>query len=388
MPQTRKIMIVAGETSGDRHAAKLVEAIRETAHGSEFSFFGAAGPAMRESGVEPIVEADGLAIIGLAEIGRALPMFFKAFKALKNAAAERNPNVVVLVDFPDFNLKLAKTLKRKGFKIVYYVSPQIWAWRKYRIRSIRKYVDLLLAILPFEKDWYSEHGVDRVEYVGNPLAKEVHPERTKPEFCRQHLLDSSQPIVSLLPGSRHKEIVRILPVMLEAAANMAVVDDSIQFVIAMASDRHAYEVERSISTARRNGVNLPRVLKVVEDETFDALNASDVAGVTSGTATLETGIIGTPMAIVYKSSAVNYTILEPLISVEHYGLINLIGGERIAAELIQHDFTPQTLADELLRLMKPEENSKMRGKLKIAADKLGHGGTAKRAAAAILKLIG
>lgn len=382
-----KIMIVAGEASGDRHAAKLVAALRSARPDVDLEFFGSAGPLMREAGVDAVVESDGLSIVGLAEIASALPMFLKAFNSLKRAAVSRKPDVVVLVDFPEFNLKLARSLKKKGFKVVYYISPQIWAWRKYRISTIRKYVDLVLTILPFEKGWYLDHGVENVEYVGSPLAREVHPERTKQQFCRDHSLDISRPIVSLLPGSRHKEIVRILPVLLEAASKMAAVDPSLQFVIAMASERHLADLETAKARSLDFGFRLPEKLLVVVNETYDALNASDAAAVTSGTATLEAGIIGTPLAIVYKTSKLNYSLLEPLISVEHYGLINLIGGERIAAELIQHEFTPATLADELFRLLKPEVNASMREKLRVAADSLGHGGASGRAAEAILRII-
>jgi lipid-A-disaccharide synthase len=382
------IMVVAGEASGDLHAAKLVRALRESAPDTEIEFFGCAGPRMRDAGVEPIVEADSLSIVGLLEIGRALPVFLKAFGRLKRAARERRPDVAVLVDFPDFNLKLARTLKRSGVRVVYYVSPQLWAWRKYRLRTVRKYVDLLLAILPFEKDWYAENGVEHVRYVGSPLAKEVHFEIGKPGFCEKHGLDPGRPIVSLLPGSRHKEISRILPVMAESAVLIAASLPAVQFIVPMGT-RHAADEARSIISAF-NGSKVSERLNalVIEHETYDALNASDAAAVTSGTATLETGILGTPMAIVYKTSPINYKLLRPLITVEHFGLINLIAGKRVASELIQDDFTPRTLAVEMLRLLSPEVNREVRAELHAAAEKLGRGGASKRAASAILELLG
>ncbi len=385
MGRLLKTMIVSGEASGDGHAAKLVNAIREFEPDS--SFFGAAGPRMRDVGVEAIVRSDELSVVGLAEIGRALPMFLRASKALRNAAAERKPDVVILVDFPDFNLKLAKSLKKQGFHIVYYISPQLWAWRKYRISTIKKYVDLLLAILPFEKQWYADHGVDHVEYVGSPLAREVHSSVEKPEFCGKHGIDPTHPIVSFLPGSRHKEIVRILPTMLEAAIKIANEKPKTQFLIAAADERSKAEINKIIESFRSASESGIQTFKVIENGTYDTLNASDAAAVASGTATLETGIIGTPMAIVYKTSSINYKLLEPLINVDHYGLINLIAEERVAKELIQDEFTPQSLADEILRLLKPEVNAAMREKLKQTADKLGHGGASKRAAEAIMKLI-
>jgi len=377
-------MIVAGEASGDTHAAKLVTAIREIAPDNEFEFFGAAGPKMREAGVEAIVQSDGLAIVGLAEIGRALPMFLRASKELKEAATRERPAAAILVDFPDFNLKLAKHLKNQGLTVIYYISPQLWAWRKYRLSTIKKYVDLMITILPFEKDWYASHGVTNVEYVGSPLAREVHADRTKEQFCDDHDLDPTKPIISLLPGSRHKEIIRILPVMLKSAGLLAEAISGVQFVIAIDSARHRSDVE---FLKKRAGDQMPPVLKVVEGETYNALKASDAAAVTSGTATLETGIIGTPMVVVYKTSALNYKLFEPIIDVPHYGLINLIAGERVATELIQGEFTPDTLSGELARLLETEENISMRSKLKAAADKLGHGGASNRAAESILRLL-
>jgi lipid-A-disaccharide synthase len=379
-------MIVAGEPSGDLHAAKLVNAFKAEPN-SDSTFFGCAGQRMRDAGVDPVVMADNLSVVGLTEIGRVLPMFINVFNKLKRAAVERRPDIVILVDFPDFNLKLARSLSKRGFKIVYYISPQLWAWRQYRIRTIKKYVDLVISILPFEKGWYAKRGVDHVEYVGSPLAREVHSSIDRAEYRRMHGLSPDRKLIALLPGSRHKEIVRILPIMLETTAVMSNADPSMQFVIAIASDESRRDVEAAIARARASGLQLPEKLVSIQNETFNAVNASDAAAVTSGTATLETAILGTPMAIVYKTSSLNYKLLRPLIDVEHFGLINLIAGERVAAELIQDEFTSHDLAKELVRLLEPQENTKVREKLKDAADKLGHGGASKRAAEAILRLV-
>lgn len=378
-----KILIVTGEPSGDTHAAKLVKKLRELSPATEFEFYGATGHRLSEIGVETIVDSADFSIVGLPEIGKALPMFWKAFQKLKREAIARKTDAVILVDFPDFNLKLPKPLKKAGIKVFYYISPQLWAWRKYRKKTIANYVDLLLTILPFEKDWYAKQGIEHIEYVGNPTAKEVHSELTKEEFCAKHKLDAEKPIVTLLPGSRHKEIVRILPILFETAAKMAEKRAEIQFVIALAGNRKLSEIDEAKKLVK---CDLSTVkLLTVQSETHEALNASDAAAVTSGTATLETGIIGTPLAIVYKSSAFNYKLLRPLISVEHFGLINLIAEERLATELIQEDFTPEKLSAELFRLLDPLENKKMREKLRSVTEKLGHGGASTRAAEAILK---
>ena len=380
-------MLVAGEASGDGHSAKLVKALREAAPDTDFEFFGSAGIRMREAGVEPIVKADDLAIMGVPEIAGAFPKFFRAFRSLKNAALSKRPDVVVLTDFPEFNLKLAKSLKRSGFKIIYYISPQLWGWRKYRRRTIEKHVDLLLTILPFEKAWYADHGIENVEYVGSPLVNEVKPTWSREEFRTKHSINLDSKLVAILPGSRHKEITRILPPMLEAVLLMENADAHLQFVIALASTRNESEVWDAVAAVRAKGMKVPENIFVVKDETYDAVNASDAAAVASGTATLETGILGTPMAIVYKTSGLNYKLVRPLIKIDHFGLINLIAGKRIASEMIQDDFTPAGLAEELSRLLDPDVNATVRNELHEAAAKLGVGGASKRAAEAILKLV-
>jgi lipid-A-disaccharide synthase len=382
--QVKSIMIVAGEASGDAHAAKLVRALIEAEPDGNFEFFGAAGPNMREAGVEPVVRSDGLAIVGLLEIAAALPMFISALRDLRKAAVERRPDVVVLVDFPDFNLRLARSLKKLGFKLAYYISPQLWAWRKHRVRAVKKYVDLMLTILPFEREWYARHGVANVEYVGSPLAREVNVTMSREDFCVKHGLDPERPVISFLPGSRSKEIVRILPVMLDAAAEVASRRVEVQFVIALATKGDAMLAKELVA---RRDVSLADTIVITAAETYDALGASDAAAVTSGTATLEAGLLHTPMAIVYKTSALNYLLFEPMIDVEHFGLINLIAEKRVAKELIQKDFIGSSLAEELLRLLRPDVNSRVRSELQAAADKLAHGGASGRAAEAILKVV-
>ena len=381
MSSVRNIMIVAGEASGDTHAAKLVTAILDLRPEGSTVFFGAAGPKMRSAGVEPVVDSDRLSVVGLAEIEAVLPMFVKAYRTLRQAARERQPDVAVLVDFPEFNIKLARSLKNLGIRVVYYISPQLWAWRKYRLESVKKSVDMMLAILPFEKQWYEEHGFSRVEYVGSPLAREVHISKDKQTFCRAHDLDTSKPVIALLPGSREKEITRILPVMLDTARTIKTQRPEIQFLLALSSEAHRLFIEKLAIEYSSIGI------KVMVNETYDALNASDAAAVTSGTATLEAGILGTPMAVVYKTSELNYRLFEPIIDVEHYGLINLIAGKRLAMEFIQHEFTAEALSAELLRLLDPVTSSKMREDLKAAADTLGHGGASKRAAEAICRFM-
>jgi lipid-A-disaccharide synthase len=378
-----KLMLAAGEVSGDSHVAHLVEHLRELAPDVEFEFFGLTGVKMRELGVETIVKADDLAIMGLLEIGRALPKFWRVFKTLKKAAIERQPDAVILTDFPDFNLPLAKSLKKQGLRVIYYVSPQLWAWRSHRVRNIKRDVDLLLAILPFEKAWYERRGVTHVEYIGHPLVGEVKSSLTKEEFCRRHNLNASLPIISLLPGSRRKEVSRILPPMLEAAALLQKENPMIQFVIAQAATRSRLEIEEIIEHFKSQ----ISTLIVVQNETREALNASDAAAVASGTATLETALIGTPLVVCYKVSAHNWHTLRHLINVPHYGLINLIAEERLATELIQNDLNGEKLAAELRRLLQPQTNAQMRVRLREVTATLGAGGASRLAAEKILAFL-
>lgn len=386
-PTRLKLMIVAGEPSGDAHAASLVRALREAAPESQVDFFGATGPLMRAAGVDSVIQSDDLAILGLLEIGRALPKFWRAFKSLKQAAIERKPEAVILVDWPDFNLRLARSLHRRGLKVIYYISPQLWAWRSYRARNIRRDVDLLLSILPFEKDWYTDRGIDHVEFVGHPLADNVGVRYDRAEFCRQAKLDSRLPIISLLPGSRRREVERILPPMLEAAALISARRPEIQFVIVVAPSRSSDEVRDIVRAQRATPLPLPSCLHIVSGQSREALAAVDVAAVASGTATLEAALLETPMVIVYKESAINWHILGRLITTDHYGLVNLIAGERIVTELMQDELNGERLAAELMLILDGQRNQALRNRLHNVAHQLGEGGASRRAAERILDFV-
>ena len=382
-----RLMIVAGEPSGDAHAAALVRAIREGTPGHKLEIFGATGALMREAGVESIVRSDDLSILGLAEIAGGLPKFWRAFKALKQTAIERRPNAVILVDWPDFNFRLARALHRHGLRIIYYISPQLWAWRSHRVRNIRRDVDLLLAILPFETGWYEKRGVKHVEFVGHPLVGEVNPRYGRDEFCRRNDLDPARPIIALLPGSRRKELQRILPAMLDAASLILREQPETQFVLALAANRTRDEAAAIIEATAGQNSQLARHISLVQNETREALVAADAAAVASGTATLEAALIDTPFVIVYKESFLNWHILGSLIKTEHFGLINLIAEERLVTELIQNDLTGERLAEELRKLLNRERNEEARKRLTEAAAKLGPSGASSRAAHAILSAL-
>jgi lipid-A-disaccharide synthase len=378
VPKRQKLMIVAGEPSGDAHAAALVKALRER---SELDFFGATGPLMREAGVETIVNSDELAIMGILEVSRVFSKFISAFRKLKAAAIERSPDAVVLVDWPEFNLRLASALHRRGLKVIYYISPQLWAWRPGRVRKIERDVDLLLSILPFEVEWYQAHNVDHVKFVGHPLSGEVKARYGRDEFCRLNDLDPSRPIVSFLPGSRIKELQRILPPMLDAIVLLRRSHPKIQPVVVVAPSRTAAEAAEIVSRHASGSV------KLIEQQTREALAASDAAAIASGTATLEAALLETPTVIVYKESQINWHTLGRLITVPHYGLVNLVAGREIATELMQNQLTGENLASKLSELLDPDANKQMRETLREVAHKLGQPGASQRAAELILEFL-
>jgi len=378
VPKRHKLMIVAGEPSGDTHAGALVKALRER---DDFDLFGATGPLMRDAGVETIVNSDELAIMGIVEVGRVFQKFLKAFRKLKAAAIERSPDAVVLVDWPEFNLRLASSLHRRGLKVIYYISPQLWAWRPRRIRNIKRDVDLLLSILPFEAEWYKARDVDHVEFVGHPLSGEVKARFGRAEFFRRNDLDPARPIVSFLPGSRIKELQRILPPMIEAIKQLHSLRPDVQAVVVVAPSRTVEETREILSQHERANITL------VQHQTREALAASDAAAIASGTATLEAALLETPMVVVYKESPINWHTLGRLITVEHYGLVNLVAGREIAKELMQDELTAENLSTGLLPLLEPETNKAMRENLREVAHRLGEPGASQRAAEQILKVI-
>ena len=381
-----RLLIVAGEASGDAHGAALVEALRVAAPQTQFEFFGSTGAQMRAAGVHSVVKADELAIMGLWEVGRALPKFWRAFSELKRAAEESKPDAAILVDWPEFNLRLARSLRRRGVPVIYYISPQLWAWRSYRARNIERDVDLVLSILPFEQEWYAARGITHVQYVGHPLTGEVRPQTDRAEFCTRNDLDPARPIVALLPGSRHKEVVRILPPMLQAVPLITSQRADVQFVVVVAPNRDIAEAKTII-----NSSDLPESVRdrvtLIHHQTRDALAAAEVAAVASGTATLEAALLGTPTVIVYKESPINWHTLGNLITAEHFGLINLIAGRRLATELMQDQFTGETLATEVVGLLEPQRNAAMRTELQEVMKKIGAPGASQRAAQAVLRFL-
>jgi lipid-A-disaccharide synthase len=378
-----RIMIVAGEPSGDAHAAALVRALRDATPDTRFEFFGATGRLMRAEAVETVVDSEELAIMGIFEVALVLPRFLRAFRALKRAAVNKKPDAVILVDWPEFNLRLAAALHRHDLKVIYYISPQVWAWRPKRVINIQRDVDLLLSILPFEAEWYQQRGVTNVAFVGHPLAGEVKPRFDRNEFCRRHDLDVQRPIITFLAGSRQKEVQRILPPMLAAMHQIKNERPDVQCVVCVAPNRTIDETREII--AQQNGSGAP--VRIVHGETREALAASDASAVASGTATLEAALVGTPMVIVYKESPINWHTLGRLITAEHFGLVNLVAGQRLVTELMQKDLNGRNLSVELLALLDKHRNVALRERLHHVAERLGEPGASERAAKKIMSAL-
>jgi len=396
------IMIVAGEASGDKHGASLARALNRLHPETEFQLFGSGGDEMRAAGVETLVDAREVAVIGVPEIARAIGKLYGAYRTLLGAARRRRPSAVVLIDWPDFNMRLARKLHREGFKIIYYVSPQVWAWRKYRIRVLRRDVDRMLVILPFEVEFYKNAGV-KAEYVGHPLAAEIHATKSREEFCRCHNLDRTRPIFALLPGSRQKEIHYHLPVMLDAArrliglrtADCGSRTESEDLTIPNPQSADPQFVIPLASTVRRDDVEAvaklkPVDFKIVERDTYNTLSHSEIAVVASGTATVEAALAGTPMVIIYRASAINWRLIRPLIHLDTFGMVNLIAGRRIVPELMQNEATGDNIAREVTAILSDQSKiSRMRDDLQLVRDALTAGGLsgADRAAQAVIEEI-
>jgi lipid-A-disaccharide synthase len=372
-------MLVAGEASGDKHGAKLVAALRTLRPDLSLEFFGAGGDEMRAVGVKTEFDAREVAIMGALEVARALPKFLRVFRRLRDAARDRRPKLAILIDWPEFNLRLAKRLSRDGHRVVYYISPQIWAWRSYRIRAIKRYVERMLVILPFEKDYYRQNQVE-VDYVGHPLLDSVRVTKSREEFCSEHGLDPSKPIIALLPGSRHSELKYILPPMIETAGRLARSRPQFQVVLPLAGTFAKEEIESHHGSIGN--------FCIIERDTYNAVAAADLSIVASGTATLETAIIGTPMIVVYRASQLNWRIFRPLINVPFVGMPNLIAGRQIAPELLQDDLNADALSALVVEMLEdPERLRRLREDLDGVRRRLGEANASERAAKRILEIL-
>jgi lipid-A-disaccharide synthase len=356
-----KILVSAGEASGDLYAASLVDALRRDL--PQADFFGCAGPRMRAAGVRPVVDAASLSVVGLVEVVGHIPRIYKEFRRMVAAARQERPDLAILTDSPDFHLRLAGRLKSLGIPVVYLVAPQVWAWRKGRMGRIRCNTDRLLCIFPFEEDFFRKEGV-RAEYIGHPLARLIRPTRSREEFFSKHELRPDRRLVALLPGSRPGEAFRHLPALLDVVARLER-GGAAEFVLALPAGFW----RDGGATLRHRVRGLP--IKVVEGETWDAIAHSEVALAASGTVTIEAALLGTPMVTFYRVSGLSWLLGKSLVDVPFCSMVNLVAGRRIVPELMQNEMRGDRLAAETLRLLEDADaRQRMRKDLSEVAAKL------------------
>jgi lipid-A-disaccharide synthase len=369
------LLLSAGEASGDMYAARLAAALKQRAN---LEIFGMGGPQMRAAGVDIVTDYSEVSVVGITEILSHLPSLIRAMRRLVAEAERRQPAFAILTDFPGFHLRLARKLKRRGTKNIYYICPQFWAWRPWRVRIVRRRFAQALCIFPFEEKFYGDAGVP-VKFIGHPLVGAVHASLDRQEFFREQNLDPQKKLITILPGSRAAELRQHLPILREACQRIHRESPS-QFVLAaapgadLASLREAWPPQ------------LP--LKIVVGQTYNALAAADAAIVSSGTATIEAALLDVPMVVVYRVTPLTALLAKPLVRTPFFSMVNLIAGKPAVPELIQNDFTPDRVSAEILRLLNDQSaRESLRRDLAEVRLRLGPPGAVERAADAILQLV-
>jgi len=369
-------MFVAGEPSGDMHAAHLIKEIKKIVPSLIFS--GVGGPQMQAAGVTLFEDMTQYASIGFWEFLENIDKLKKAFRLIITNANETKPTAIILVDYPGFNLRLAKELKKHGHRVLYYISPQVWASREGRVETIRKYVDKLLVLFEFEKEFYAKRNVD-VVFVGHPLLDMIKPQHSKDDFLRILGLNHQKITIGLMPGSRIKEVETHLPLLLETSRILWEEHKKMQFILLLAKNLDMLTVEKYLRP-----YHIP--VKVIHDQTYDGINASDLCLVASGTATLEVAILQKPMVVIYKTSFLTWFLASLLIKIPYIGLVNVVAGKKIVPECIQSDANPKKIASELEAIFGNEIRiAEIRSELAKVKSSLGEPGAIHRAAEAVLK---
>lgn len=376
MERTRKsFVVIAGEASGDMHGAHLVRALQKLCPESEFTGLG--GTQMRAAGVHLYDDLTRLAVVGFWEVVKHYAAIKKVFHLILKKIDETKPDAVILIDYPGFNLRLARELKKRKIKVIYYISPQVWAWKKNRVYFIQKYVDHMLVLFPFEQKFYAQFGVN-VSFVGHPLVDTVYATMDKYSFLQSQNLDPEQYTIALLPGSRQKEIERLLPVMLDAASQIHKDFPNIQFLIVQAPT-----IERG--TIESYTKNKPVSLCIVGQNTYNCVHAADFCVVASGTATLETALLHKPMVIVYKTSFFTWLLAKMFVRIPYIGLVNVVAGKQIVPECVQNNATGLRIADQIRQIMTNEIRlADMKSELSKVKSLLGSTNASERAAREII----
>jgi lipid-A-disaccharide synthase len=374
----KKILIIAGEASGDLHGSNLVREVRKL--DPSVRFYGVGSRRMREAGVEILADASQISVVGLTEVLLHLRTILNVMKRLKRFVREERPDLLILIDFPDFNIMLGRFARKRGVPVLYYISPQVWAWRKGRIKQIAALVNTMIVVFPFEVELYRKAGVD-VRYAGHPLTDVVHSGYSQSEARRELGLDVHARTVALLPGSRTREITSLLPEMLTAGRVLKEQFPDLQFVLPLAPT-----LDQALINSLVDRAGLP--VRIVDGRVYDVLRAADSAVVASGTATLETGLMAVPMVIVYRVSRLSYLIGRMIIDAENVGLVNIIAGRRIVPEFIQNEANAHNIAAAVSRMLSDTAYSDgIRGELASLRNRLGEAGASARAAAVVIETL-
>ena len=373
----KRILIVCGEASGDLNAANLAKKLFELQPSLKISAVG--GTLLKDAGAQILYDIKELSAIGIFDVLKKLPKFFALKKIILQKISQEKPDAVILVDFSGFNLRLAKAINR-AVPVIYYTSPQVWASRRRRINTIKKYVSKMIVLFNFEVDFYKKHGLS-VDFTGHPLLDIVRPTMGKPEFLAEYGLYETRPTVALLPGSRKQEIRNILPIMLKSAVIIDKEMKNIQFVIAKST-----QVDWQIYNQLSRNVNID--LKIIEGKTYDCLSISDFALVASGTATLETAIMEKPFAVIYKMNLLNYLLYRPQVKAPYIGMANIIAGSKIVPEFIQFRATPERISGEVIKILRDASLiAQIKNNLSRVKSSLGENGASLRAAQLILDFL-
>jgi lipid-A-disaccharide synthase len=377
MSRRKEIMLVVGEASGDMHGASLVKALLK--RDPNLTFFGVAGEQLQQTSFEALFTVSELTGMGLLELAGNIKNILAAYRLLRRSLRSRRPCLLILIDFPELNLRLAKLAKDLGVPVLYYVSPQVWAWRRGRIRQIAQVVDKMAVVFPFEVEFYERHQMP-VEFVGHPLLDVVRVSQEREPILRELGLHNERPVIALLPGSRRKEIAYHLPVMVAAATELNHVEQA-QFFCVRASTLDRAELQKELDRA---GFVIP----IVEAGRYNAVNAADLVWAASGTATLETALLEKPMIVVYRVSWITYWLARLLVKIKYIGIANIIAGEAIVPELVQSDLSPERLVQESQALLNDHDARRtMIANLRKLREKLGAPGAANRVAELAMSLM-
>ena len=377
-PGQKKILIVAGETSGDLHGSKVAEALLRLE--PELKLWGMGGEHLRRAGVEILIDSSRLAVVGITEVLGRMGSLYRAYRDLKKLIQRREISLLILIDFPDFNLRLARVAKDEGIPVLYYISPQVWAWRSGRTKKIAQRVQKMAVIFPFEVPLYQEAGLE-AQFVGHPLMDVLGSQSTPAAATHLQKDWKGNPLITLLPGSRQKEVVSLLPEMVRAAQIITRRKPEAQFLLALAPAMNFDEI----------GDFLPRsgaAITMVEGKTYQAIRAADLVIVASGTATLETAILGKPMVIIYRVSPLSYWVGRAMVKVKWIGLVNIVAERALVPELLQGEMRGERIAEEAFRILDDEKYRKeMIGGLAEVGSRLGNPGAAERVAKMALEMV-